>query len=503
MMPLLLLTLAQAFTGNRSCAPCHQAIFESYQRTPMAQSSGAVQGDVPPGSFRHAASGTEFRVDARGASASRELTYFIGSGAAGRSYLYALDGFLFQAPITWYAQKNRWDMSPGYEADAHPLWNRAVNPKCLFCHASQGRPIHETENRYAEPPFLQAGVGCERCHGPGAEHVAGRAKMVNPAKLDPARRDSVCAQCHLGGEARVEKAGRSMAMYRPGELLADYASYFVIAGARDAGLKATSYVERFEASRCKQASGDRLWCASCHDPHSVPPPAQRADYFREKCVLCHQQAHQAASGKRDCAGCHMPREQVVDGGHGVLTDHAIPRKPRTIVAPTAMAWRLERFLGSGDAREAGLAYAEIGVRTGDHRQQDEAIRLLSQCAADAEVAVRLGDLLQRKGQLARAEQLYRSALQRPPVSTVALVNLGTILGSRGEYEAAISLWRRALAQNPGLLEASTNLARVLRALGRTPEAVRVEENMRRFETRKALSPLNLSPAGKGGTPVHL
>ena len=43
---MMLLFLAQAvFTGNQACAPCHKAIFESYQRTPMAQSSGAVTGD--------------------------------------------------------------------------------------------------------------------------------------------------------------------------------------------------------------------------------------------------------------------------------------------------------------------------------------------------------------------------------------------------------------------------------------------------------------------------
>ena len=108
------------------------------------------------------------------------------------------------------------------------------------------------------------------------------------------------------------------------------------------------------------------------------------------------------------------------------------------------------------------------------------MRLLSSIAVDPEVAVRLGDLLQRKGQTSRAGQLYLLA----PNSIVALVNLGGIYGSRGEYDKAIRLWRSALEKNPGQREASLNLARTLRALGLSAEAAKVEAAMRRFEDRK-------------------
>lgn len=480
--PLLL--APAAFTGNQSCRPCHTAIVDSYQRTAMARSSGPVADDVPAGSFRHAASGIDYSVDRHGKVAGRTLSYFVGSGAAGRSYFYALDGLLFQAPVTWYAQKGRWDMSPGFEADREPAWNRAVTPNCLFCHASQVRAIYGTENRYAEPPFLQNGVGCERCHGAGSEHVLGKARLVNPAKLDAARRDSVCSQCHLAGESRVEKNGRRLAAFRAGDLLADFASYFVLAGGGSVGgVKATGYVERLAQSRCKQASGDMLWCASCHDPHSVPAAEQRVAYFRRKCLSCHEQPHQGvtAASLGDCIGCHLPRAQAADGGHGVLTDHAIPRKPSSPEpAPAEAGWKLEPFLGGAAPREAGLAYAEVGVRTGNLRQQNQAIRLLSQGKLDAEVAVRLGDLMQRQGRIVEAEKLYREAIRlQPPGPLVALVNLGVIHGSRGEYEAAIRRWRSALEKSPGQREATVNLARVLRALGRADEADRVDDAIRK------------------------
>jgi hypothetical protein len=104
--------------------------------------------------------------------------------------------------------------------------NRPIDASCLLCHASQPQPIFGTQNRFAEPPFKGGGVSCERCHGPGSLHVEGKAKLVNPAKLDAARRDSVCAQCHLSGEARVERTDKRLARFRPGDRLADYVSFF-------------------------------------------------------------------------------------------------------------------------------------------------------------------------------------------------------------------------------------------------------------------------------------
>ena len=63
-------------------------------------------------------------------------------------------------------------------------------------------------------------------------------------------------------------------------------SYFVPAGATGAAVKATGYVEKLQTSRCKAVSGDRLWCGTCHNPHTVPEPRETAAYFRGKCLGC-------------------------------------------------------------------------------------------------------------------------------------------------------------------------------------------------------------------------
>ena len=350
----------------------------------MARSTGVVADNVPPGSFRHAASGIDYRISRDGrvtmrtASGLKEehFTFSIGSGAAGFSYLIFRDRYLFQAPITWYSQQHRWDAAPGYQNDPKMEWDRPVPPSCLLCHASQITPIYKTVNRYAERPFEQAGISCERCHGPGSDHIQSRAKMTVPSRLDPERRDDVCRQCHLMGEARIERPGRAFAEYRAGDRLADFVAYFVADEPVGANLKTTSHVEHLNASRCKQMSGDKLWCGTCHDVHE--------NTLRPSCESCHSSSRTSASAcprTANCAGCHMRKSRAVDAGHGAFTDHRIARRPGSASAPSS-TWRLRPFSSAdtGD-RELALAYAQKYQQTGDERQQAEAIRLAKKATA--------------------------------------------------------------------------------------------------------------------------
>jgi predicted CXXCH cytochrome family protein len=410
-----------------------------------------------------------------------QLLWFIGSGAAGQSFLWSDDGFLFQAPVTWYSQKRLWDVSPGYQHDRSTRWNRPVEPDCLYCHASLTRPIYGTQNRYADPPFIQGGVACERCHGPASDHIAGRGHLVNPAKLEPYLRDSVCSQCHLSGEARVNLPGRSIAMFRPGEPLRDFVSYFVPAGATGAAVKATGYVEKLQTSRCKVVSGDRLWCGTCHDPHAVPEPLEAAAYFRGKCLGCHQQAE--CTRGPDCRSCHMPRAQAIDGNHGVLTDHGIPRIATTATPKTTTPeWKLEAFPGfPGDTRSTGLAYAQVALRTENTRQSAEAIRLLSAIPPDAETLVTLADLSARAGDAKGARERYAQAYRLNPRSQVILVNLGTCEAEVGNIARARSLWITALTLNPGLTEAAVNLRKLSSVTALTPTEKAAVERAFRIE----------------------
>jgi tetratricopeptide (TPR) repeat protein len=177
----------------------------------------------------------------------------------------------------------------------------------------------------------------------------------------------------------------------------------------------------------------------------------------------------------------MPKNPAADAGHGVFTDHSIPRVPGRVRNLSAASWNLRGFSAAdkGD-RELGLAYAEVGVRTANQRQQAEAVRLLTAALrdskGDSEVQVRLADLEERAGNSSGALALYRAALRQDANSVVAMVNLGRLYGSRGLLDEAIQLWREALKRNPCLAEAGANLQIALRAKGDIAEAEAVRRN---------------------------
>jgi len=463
LLPWLIAAKALAAPSS-ACAPCHRAIYDRYRLTPMARTSGVSSGeDLARAAFTHAATGFRYRVYRdRGALAfefakgetrgSRALPWFIGSGATARSYLLSDDGYLFEAPVAWYSASRKWDLAPAYDRYAYPFLTRAALPACLNCHATGVNPAVGTHNRYTDPPFAEAGIGCERCHGPAERHIASALArdIVNPRKLAADRRDSVCAQCHLSGEVRVMRAGASWNTYRPGDRLSDSVAIFV-RGANP-GMTVTSHAEKLQQSACKQAVGDRLWCGTCHDPHGARVSIDTT------CAGCHACKAKQQSG---CTGCHMPKSPVTDAQHVVYTDHSIPRRPRA--AASTSANDIVPFPGfSGSPRDLALAWAVIASRPDRAADRPRALALLDPLARgnpdDVEILVYLAEIYRNAERPEEAIPLYQRALVVDPSQLTALVGLGGIHMERGQFAEAIRLWEDALTRDSGLVLVRTNLA---------------------------------------------
>jgi Tfp pilus assembly protein PilF len=495
-LPLCLLILSAARrtatpveVGNQACASCHQAIYDSYARTAMARTSGPALGNVIEGTFRHEASGVSYRIYREGAAAflsyeradrsllhgRQTLKYYVGSNTRGRTFLFDIDGFLYQSPINYYAAKHLWDMSPGYTQLREMELNHPVDETCLFCHASRVQPrVQGTVNRFAGEPFLQPGVGCERCHGPGSEHVARRARMVNPATLTGERRDGICMQCHLEGTARIQTAGHSEYDYRPGAMLSDYLAIFVPADAATRDLGAVSQVEALARSTCKRRSGDSLSCITCHDPHVQVTETEKAGYYRAKCLGCHAPMAERHHPERpDCTICHMPRTDSADISHTEVSDHRIVRTPRQTGVSSAGDTLTEFGRSEPAKRDLGLAYGELALR-GNAFAAKEAARLLEEALRDrpedGEVLTRLGYLSQLQGDLAGAEKFYDRALKSAPEDGVVAANLGVLYAGRGMLPRALALWRDAFDRHPQLTDLGLNLARGLCTAGQADAA---------------------------------
>jgi hypothetical protein len=510
LVPVLLLAIAfgadgAESVGSQACASCHAAIYRSFMRTQMAQSSGRVGTAEPKeqfdrtqfrdssGAFAYTvgrdASGYYFGFRQQGTSkpieGRRPLDYFVGSGTAARSYIINVDGFLYEAPVAYFRSLGAWKSAPGVAQFDYPYLTRPILQGCLLCHASGIRRIAGTQNAYASPPFSEGGVACERCHGPGSDHISTGKPMVNPAKLGPAARDSICEQCHLSGEIRVPKVGKDEPVLNPGDRLADSLTVFVRSGS-EAQLRVTSHAENLAQSVCKRMSGEKLWCGTCHDPHSVPGPAEKTAYFRGKCLTCHQtsscsapQASRQANGD-NCIACHMPRNPTSDVDHVVFTNHAIPRRPTSGNAlPSVNADLVPFGGGKTSARDLGLAYAMVALREGNTVYLDRAFRLLQAAVAqgfrDPQTLVYLAQLYRDRRDDANARPLYEEVWRMDREQYAAGAALGAYQMQAGNLEEAIRLWKQTIAISPALLLVRQNLAT---ALWRTGHADQAETTLR-------------------------
>jgi predicted CXXCH cytochrome family protein len=480
---------------NAACAPCHREIYERYRTTPMANSSGAAAEGFLPADFVHAASGIHYRVteEARNVWLSyeresvssdkalngrQELRYFIGSGKRGRTYLFEQSGYWFEAPINWYAKRQIWDMAPNHTADREMPLTMPVDPGCLHCHASDvARSLPEARNLYAAEPFAHGGITCAGCHGNGDAHLASKGKvhMLVIDALQAVRRDSVCLNCHLEGQAAVIRNGREMENFTPGDDLFDYALYFVYRGENGSGGRATSQWEALLRSECKKMSGDRLTCTSCHDPHGSPAPEKKIAFYRQKCLQCHNAAGFAERHhpeNADCTACHMARPPSNDIAHEQVTDHWIKKRISKERVPLASSGELEPVGGmiAGD-RDLGLAYAQMAER-GNQQAGERAISLLERAKStesgarhDHELHAQLGFLKQLSGKPAAAVEEYQMALDADPDSSLAAGDLALLRAGQHQYAEASRLWEQVFEHDPSQLGAGVNLAIVECGMG--------------------------------------
>jgi hypothetical protein len=347
---------------------------------------------------------------------------------------------------------------------------------CLRCHMSGVQHSDPGSlNHYTEEPFHSGGITCESCHGDTKEHVltGGKAAVINPAKLDPERRDSICMSCHLEGDVSVEKDGRSPVDFKPGEPISRYLSYFVYASA-DATARGVSEVEQFNTSMCKRASGSKMSCTNCHDPHYTPPASERVAFYRGKCLSCHNQAAfviEHHPENPDCTSCHMPRSKAENIPHVAWTDHRILRRPTMNLAdasPVRSDDLVPIFSPTSTPRDLALAYYAAAME-GHSSDRERAYTMLTAAHQahpdDVQVLRSLGILAGTGGDSQLAGTLFRDVLKLSPTDQTAASNLAVVEVKAGDLQGALALLQPVFNRNQDSLGLAMNLAAVECMLG--------------------------------------
>ncbi len=352
------------YVGSEVCAVCHTEVYKDYEATDMGRSMSIVTPQLAkvmnvPARLSDKVTDREFDVYWKNgklyeSESSRnslghvrfrtvhQLRWIIGAGANGYGAIVERDHYLFMAPLGFYTRAKVWAPSPGYQ-DIDLAFSRPVLEGCLFCHSGRARPVAGTNGEYEDPPFRQLAIGCETCHGPGSAHVAlmtsgmgmrgGGLEIVNPDQLNPALSNQICEACHEIGGVRVLQEGKSYLDILPGKPLNDYLAIFMTPPKRDSPPPPDQLQQYYEMimSKCYRASGGRLRCTTCHDPHVQIPAKEAPAYFNERCLTCHTiDSCKLPMMKRltgrvpdNCIACHMPRRRVGFIEHAALTNHRI------------------------------------------------------------------------------------------------------------------------------------------------------------------------------------
>jgi hypothetical protein len=537
---------AIGYVGSSQCTECHLEISQKFQTHPMAQSMNDVQGvrtiedyeqntsfspdgnreygvETVDGTVRHF---EQFR-DVSGNVVYRQsesIEFAVGSGQRGRSYLLNRDGLLFMSPVTWYSEGARWDLSPGYDPHAHPRFERRIADGCIACHAGTVRQEQNGPNRFAKEPFFEMSIGCERCHGPGKEHIdlqhrpyetEPQDSIVNPARLSPAQRESICYQCHLHGVNRVPRSGHSEFSFRPGALLSDVWTVFVSGNSvksKGAPSHAVSQVEQMHESVCFKRSNGQLGCVSCHDPHSIPSKSERVNFFRERCLSCHEEKNRCSlegparlkiSPEDSCIKCHMPKLAASDVPHTSQTDHRVlklPRISRSFQAalpggpPVPFAPEMFPVSAMEIARAEGIIFANFSEPMASNLSE-EALWRFQQAGIpyehDTALINAIGQTQLRVGRHEDAQRSLETAFSDMLGHESAIDSLVEIHERSGDLKMALAWAERSVEVNPSSSYGRSRLAFLLMRLKSPQRAISEAEialqlNPLMHATRKAL-----------------
>ena len=312
------------YVGSGACEKCHAEIYAHWKKTPMANvvrdPSTHPEAIIP-----------DLRTNPLTRFAKEQVALVYGSVWKQRYFTKIGDDY-FPEGAQWDVTHKVW--RPYFVANGTDWWStlyppdnmqRPTGPTCDGCH-SVDYNIHTKQ-------VAEWNVGCERCHGPGSEHVAHptRANTLNPARMDYVRANDTCIQCHSQGRPLTSPIeGRYYDWpvgYHVGLKLDDFwqleehklgettFTHFADGTAHKNRMQGNDFVQSVMYRR-------GITCFSCHDVHGTENYAQLRKPVDKLCLDCHgpmspngprtatleeHTHHKKDSPGSQCVACHMPK----------------------------------------------------------------------------------------------------------------------------------------------------------------------------------------------------
>ena len=314
---------AAHYVGSAACEKCHTAIYQSWKKTLMAN----VVRD--PRDHPDAIIPDLSQTNALVHFSINDIALVYGSKWKQR-YFTRIGGDYYPLPAQWDVTHKLW--RPYFAKD--DWWSQYYPPDNLKRPTSSTCDgCHSVDYNISTKHVAEWNVGCEKCHGPGSEHVAHPAStnIINPARLDYVQAGDTCIQCHSQGRPLTNPiAGQYYDWpvgFHMGLKLADFwkledhklgettFTHFPDGTAHKNRMQGNDYV-----SSLMYTHG--VSCFTCHDSHGTDNPALLRKPASELCLDCHGPTspngpravsieahthHKAGSPGNECIACHMPK----------------------------------------------------------------------------------------------------------------------------------------------------------------------------------------------------
>lgn len=498
------------YLGPHACAPCHAERVDEFLQTshfrtcrrpdPATMGSGFTSENntyvsrVPGLKFEMSRVGDEFFQTAvqqtiGGVNRTRsriDLVY--GAGTADEVFLsWHDDGELLELPVAWLTTTREWAVSHFNPYSAGDF-ARPLTLRCFECHMTWFEHVAGSANQYRQQNAI-LGVTCERCHGPGRDHVQHHEKnpqddvphaIVQPVSLSRDRQTDLCIQCHSN---YINPRGPALS-YRPGEPL-DHA-YRPVTPKHSEDDHVANQIHYLKQSACFQKS-DTLTCITCHDPHE-PPSDSHTRLVQNACSKCHQpadcgeQPRLPEAVRPNCTGCHMPKRIKVNVNFQTKNDDFVPPilrfDHRIAVNPLARDEVLLAWYRTQSDEPSRQRATELAASLVDHWLQEadkcrDEFRYLGASAAIRE-AIRVEPSAELDSKLREHVALQTKYLDEWHTARHQIAT--------NQNSAAMDTLQRILEMNPNDAKAHGKMGLLLAMVNRRAEAEKQFQEVRRCDS---------------------
>ena len=251
---------ATDYVGSDRCFSCHAAQYNDWQ------ASGH------PWKLRKVSKARYSKLPLPPGYSWDDISYVIG-GANKKARYIDLKGYIITSAKDGSEAKTQYNMEDGSWSFYHKGEKKPY--KCGPCHMTAYNPKGNQDGRPGMiGTWVEDGIGCEECHGPGADHIQQPSK--HNIKIDSSAES--CGKCHQRGGINSKPP------------------------AKGGFIRHHEQINELLAGPHKMLS-----CNVCHNPH------QRAILAKNNCSVCHANVAKSfaetihAKAGQKCFSCHMPK----------------------------------------------------------------------------------------------------------------------------------------------------------------------------------------------------